>query len=79
MIPRDPKPTDAITVWHFYDAPVEYQRLSTNGGDEDWLAFVPATFAGHYVGWLESTGFDSCCEPQRFPVEGGVVWIGSHA
>ena len=35
-----------ILVWRFYDAPEEYAALSVNGGDEDWLAFVPDAAAG---------------------------------
>ena len=31
-----------IKVWRFEDAPKKYRALSTNGGDEDWIAFVPA-------------------------------------
>ena len=31
----------AIQVWRFDGAPEEYQRLATQGGDEDWLAVVP--------------------------------------
>lgn len=31
----------AITIWRFEDAPEMYQRLSTNGGDEDWIVVYP--------------------------------------
>lgn len=31
----------AAVVWRFHEAPEKYQALSCNGGDEDWLAFVP--------------------------------------
>lgn len=30
-----------IRVWNFYDAPEEFRSLSTNGGDEDWIAVLP--------------------------------------
>lgn len=33
-----------ILVWKFHDAPEEYKKLSDNGGDEDWLVYVPATY-----------------------------------
>lgn len=31
-----------IRVWRFEDAPEEFRRLSRCGGDEDWVAHVPA-------------------------------------
>lgn len=31
-----------IRLWRFEDAPVEYRALSTCGGDEDWVALIPA-------------------------------------
>lgn len=30
-----------IRVWAFDRAPVELQMLSTNGGDEDWVFYIP--------------------------------------
>lgn len=29
-----------IRIWQFQDAPEQYRALSTNGGDEDWVAEV---------------------------------------
>lgn len=33
--------TEPIRLWPFDAAPIELQAYSDNGGDEDWLAFVP--------------------------------------
>lgn len=69
----------AILVWAFDEAPVEYQGLSTNGGDEDWLAFVPTEASrGKYIGWLEAGPF-GVSDIDQYEVEGGTVYIGSHA
>jgi hypothetical protein len=35
---------EPIRVWPFADAPIELQAYSQNGGDEDWLAFVPVGY-----------------------------------
>jgi hypothetical protein len=35
------KGSKAIVIWKFKDAPKKYQKLSGNGGDEDWLAIIP--------------------------------------
>jgi hypothetical protein len=67
-----------IRVWRFRDAPEDLQALSTNGGDEDWLAFVPDHLADQWIGWLESGGSFGCCDVDEFPIRGGVVRIGSH-
>jgi hypothetical protein len=76
---------DAITVWRFPDAPEEFRKLSPHGGDEDWLAFVPAELV-NYAGvsldefpapWLESLGVcDTSCS--KLP-DGSCVFIGAHA
>ena len=69
-----------IQVWRFENAPVAYRELSTNGGDEDWLVFWPESAGPHKYGlplWL--LRMDSCEEPQEIRVDGGTVFIGSHA
>lgn len=30
-----------ILIWQFHEAPLEYRRLSTNDGNEDWIILVP--------------------------------------
>lgn len=69
--------TEPIRVWPFHLAPPEWQALSGNGGDEDWLAFVPAAYADEYIGWLHSSAF-GCCAISQHEVEGGTVYIGAH-
>lgn len=42
-----------IQIWKFEDSPKELKALSTNGGDEDWLAIVPDHLATEQIYWLE--------------------------
>lgn len=67
-----------IQVWRFKDAPEEYRKLSTNGGDEDWVAFVPDTLKDDWIGWMESPSFGCCCVDE-YPIQGGIIRIGCHA
>lgn len=70
----------AITVWRFHEAPPGLQALSPHGGDEDWLAVVPASMADDYIGWLESGSPFGCCDVSRHPrPDGSVVCIGAHS
>lgn len=39
--------TPPILVYRFHDAPVEYQNLSTNGGDEDEVIVIPKGVQGN--------------------------------
>ena len=69
----------AIQFWHFREAPEMYRKLSTNGGDEDYLAFVPNTTDAPY--WMQDSGygvFGTFCVDE-YQVEGGTVYIGSHS
>lgn len=70
-----------ITIYRFEDAPDELKGLSTNGGDEDWIALVPKAFVHNmYLGWLER--IDTCQEPEVLDhptLPDYEVWIGSHA
>lgn len=74
--------TIGMTVWRFEDAPEEYQKLSTNGGDEDWLVLIPAQIVDkifYYEDmpyWMEKMG---CCSVDKYPLENGdIVVIGAH-
>jgi len=72
--------TGAIIVWRYYDAPTEWQELSEHGGDEDWLAVVPARMADDYIGWLGEGGPFGCCSVSRHELaDGRLVFIGAHA
>ncbi len=69
-----------IVVWRFQDAPAAYQALSHNGGDEDWLAFIPDGFPGGTPSWMGDGADRGWCNiTETFDVEGGRVVIGSHA
>lgn len=71
-----------IAVWRFEQAPKDLQRLSQNGGDEDWLAEVPPHLVGDDIGWMDQGTRFGCCDVDEFPHPwrpGWVVRIGSHA
>lgn len=65
-----------IKVWKFDDAPPEYQF--SQGGDEDWVAFVPDYYRYDYIPWLDVPHF-AVCEVKIYDVEGGQVYVGRHA
>lgn len=71
--------TGAILVWRFHEAPPQYQALSDHGGDEDWVAFIPDSLAGEWIGWLQEGTSFGCCRVSEHSVDGGVVRIGAHA
>ncbi len=69
-----------IIIWPFDKAPEELQNLSTNGGDEDWLALVPTSLLEeNFISWLEVPHF-GCSSVDRFKLPNGfTVVIGCHA
>lgn len=70
-----------IRVWRFEDAPKELQDLSTNGGDEDWVALIPPRLKDAYIPWLEQPSF-GCCDVDSYEhpeLPGYTVKIGCHA
>lgn len=75
---------EPIKIWRYKDAPAELQ-VSTNGGDEDWLAEVPPHVAEDYIPWLEDESFGCCARdtyPHPDPVKREMGWdivVGSHA
>jgi len=71
------KTNKEIIVWRWEDAPAKYRNLSKHGGDEDWVAFVPAPLQGDYIRWLEESCFDNVVS--EHVVSGGCVYIGAHA
>ena len=69
-----------IMVWAFHDAPKKYQRLSKNGGDEDWIALVPVRQKSQYIGWLQSgTAFGVCSTDEHKLPTGETIYIGVHS
>ena len=68
-----------IIVWRFSDAPEKFRKLSGHGGDEDWLALVPASYSRTYIPWLEYGPF-GVCDISSYDLENGQrVCIGAHA
>ena len=71
-----------IKIWKFSDAPFKYQRLSTNGGDEDYVAVIPKAYLKRHEdfipSFLESELF-GCCDVEKHEINEGVVLIGCHA
>ena len=68
-----------VKVWQFGDAPQEYRDLSTHGGDEDYVAFVPDALRDYWFMFLdEGTPFGCCCVSEH-KVKGGKVLIGAHS
>lgn len=65
-------------VWQFQDAPVELQSLSSDGGDEDWLAFFPDQEIGNYAHgqWIKALGIFGITTEH---LKHGAVVIGAHA
>lgn len=65
-------------VWRFHDAPEELRRMSTNGGDEDWIVEIPPG-ADADTRWIEAIG---CCDVAFYshPTRPGwTLAIGAHA
>jgi len=71
----------AIIIWQFEDAPEEYQSLSRNGGDEDWVAFVPKRLLKEIMipAFLEEGSSFGCFKVERHEVEDGIILIGCHS
>jgi hypothetical protein len=66
-----------IEIWRFADAPREYQALSGNGGDEDFIVIVRHQHLE--FGPTTSGGFLGVWHWSMYPYEGLEVWIGAHA
>lgn len=68
-----------VLVWPFRAAPECLRLLSTAGGDEDWLVYVPhgrPSFE-HTPGWVRR--MDANDSPDRFDLpDGAIVFIGVH-
>jgi len=66
-----------IILWAFRDAPEHFRDLSGHGGDEDFVAFVPASMVDTPLACdVERMAI---CDCETHEVEGGVVLIGAHA
>lgn len=74
-------PGDFLQIWLFEEAPEKYRQLSENGGDEDWVLFCPDRLVEdlRVMSLVDSSTFDKGCAPEEHDVDGGVVYIGTHA
>ena len=71
-----------MRIWIFDDAPEELKVLSTNGGDEDWLALIPPLLKNKHIPWMEEGKSFGCCDVSEYKhkeIPGWVIRIGSHA
>lgn len=69
---------DCIRVWKFSDAPQELRGLMHRGGDENWIAVVPATYeARHYVDWLDDGKFGPNVDSTKL-ADGSTVYLAYH-
>ena len=68
-----------VKVWRFADAPKEFQDLSQNGGDEDYLALLPKGLQGQDFAWLDCRHFGFCCIDKHELPNGDTIYIGSHS
>ena len=78
LVPEKASQGESIVVWPFYSAPGELRCLSNHGGDEDWIALVPAGM--EQPSWMESGGRFGCCDVSEHQLEDGrTIYIGAHA
>lgn len=70
-----------ISIWRFDDAPIEMQRMSTNGGDEDWIILFPVGMTEDNMPWE----FDkmvramAVCDADYHTIDGRLFAITCHA
>lgn len=68
-----------ICVFKWDHAPQALKDLSRHGGDEDWVAFLPANLSGEDIPWIRRGGFGSCSVDTIWFEDGSRVCIGAHA
>lgn len=73
-----------MKLWIWEDAPEEYKQLYSQGGDEDWLLFIPKEISWNFKGgladypwWIDN--MDVTKEPIRYDAEDGIFLVGTHA
>jgi hypothetical protein len=82
---RNKNVIEPIKIWRFEDAPLKYQDMSINGGDEDWVAEIPAQHYKKYgipTFMLEGSSFGYCSVDEfDYELNGDKykIVIGSHA
>lgn len=70
---------EPIRIWPFHEGPEEYQALSPHGGDEDWIAYVPACWNGLPFFLEEGSRFGCCSVSEHKLPDGAIIAIGAHA
>jgi len=72
-----------ILIWFFDDAPEEFRRMSTCGGDEDWVALIPPHYINVYfseLSFLTEIIKDSGENIKSYDFyDGSIIQIQSHA
>jgi len=72
--------TADIFIWDFDNAPKEFQELSENGGDEDWVALLTRDFyENHHINFLQSGTSFGCSSVDEYPLGEFIILIGCHA
>jgi hypothetical protein len=81
QIGQPPEEKPFIRVWPFHDAPEALRALSDHGGDEDWLALIPAELVdAHDYRWMkEGSEFGVCDVSSHELADGAEVRIGTHS
>jgi len=69
-----------IKIWPWKTAPKKYKKLSDNGGDEDWVVYVPGEYLAEVENSIWLTATSSTADPQKILLESGdYIFIGSHS
>jgi hypothetical protein len=68
-----------IKFWLWADAPEYYKAFSENGGDEDWICFIPDALLkeGNWFPQFEQGAYNP--DVDQYDVPGGQIRICSHA
>lgn len=66
---------EPIKIWAYENAPAEYQILNS-GGDEDYIIFVPN---GQELPWCIESALTRCGNMPSTKVDGGIIYLSSHA
>ncbi len=87
-VPTPEMQGSAIIVWPWRDAPESLRALSTHGGDEDWIAPLPASYdeaskdSDYIPTWVQGGGTSSIewhDEDPEVLEDGRLVFIGANS
>lgn len=72
-----------MQLYQYDKAPKWMQDLSTSGGDEDWILFIPSSENLTFNMLPFDRSQFGCCDVQEHRVSGigieGIIYIGNHA